>query len=81
MIYSSPIEFEFTLEPGMSDSEIKSLWEKTQLAQSAMDDFLFGRMSEFELTDYLGWANIDVVSTRDTLEDNLTFMGIKFSQQ
>jgi hypothetical protein len=72
----SPLEFEFSLEPGMSDSEIEFLWQKTQQAQSALDAFLAGQFTEAEMTDLLSDSGLDLDQTRETLEDNANYLGL-----
>jgi hypothetical protein len=73
MIFS-PLEFEFSLEPGMSDSEIEQLWLDTQAAQSALDRFLAGELTEAEMTDVLSMADLDIDTTRKTLESNAEYL-------
>lgn len=73
---NSLLEFEFSLEPGMSDSEIESLWTRTQQAQSALDSFLAGEFSEAELTDFLSLCEISLEQTRETLEENAAVLGL-----
>jgi hypothetical protein len=73
---SSPLEFQFTIEPGMSDTEIEQLWRDTQTAQWAMDRFLAGEFTEQEMTDLLSDCEIDLDATRETLESNATYLGL-----
>lgn len=73
-----PLEFGFTIEPGITESEIKALWENTQLAQKGIDRFLAGEISEHELTDYLDVSGVNIEQTRDTLEENLQVLQIPY---
>lgn len=70
------IQFEFSLEPGVSDTELETLWRSTQKAQLAMDRFLAGELSEFEMTDYLDFYDINTGETLETMESNAQFMGL-----
>lgn len=70
------IQFEFSLEPGVSDSDIETLWRNTQEAQLAMDRFLAGELSELELHDYIDYYDIDTGETLDVMEENARFMGL-----
>jgi hypothetical protein len=72
----SPLEFQFTIEPGMSDSEIEKLWLDAQTAQHALDRFLAGEFTEHELTDLLAFCEIDIDETRDTLDQNAGILGL-----
>lgn len=77
MIEANPlIEFNFTIPDGVSDSDLDRLWKGTQEAQLAMDRFLAGQMSEFELHDYLEFYDIDTGETLDVMEENARFMGL-----
>lgn len=70
------IEFNFSLEPGVSGSEIETLWESTKQAQLAMDRFLAGDISELELHDHLEFYDINTGETLETMEDNAQFLGL-----
>lgn len=70
------IQFEFSLEPGVSDSDIETLWRNTQEAQLAMDRFLSGELSELELHDYIDYYDIDTGEVLETMESNARFMGL-----
>ena len=77
MIEANPlIEFNFTLEKGVSESEIETLWEATKQAQIAMDRFLAGDIGELELTDYLEFYDINTGETLEILEENAQYMGL-----
>lgn len=75
-MFSSPLEFEFCIEPGMSDSEIEQMWLNTQQSQMALDKFLAGEFSEQEMTDLLSACDVDLDETRETLESNAQFLGL-----
>lgn len=60
----------------MTDLEIESLWRDAQLAQHAMDKFLAGEFSEFEMTDLLSSLDVDLDATRETLDSNADFLGL-----
>lgn len=72
----SPLDFQFTIEPGITNSEIEHLWETTVQAQQAMDRFLAGEYSEHELTDLLSACEVDLDQTRETLESNANHLGL-----
>ena len=76
MSTNSLIEFNFTLDPGVSDSDIEKLWTETQMAQLAMDKFLSGEMGEYELHDYLTYCCIPIDDTLETMESNAQYMGL-----
>lgn len=71
-----PLTFQFTLEPGMSDSEIERLWLNTQAAQEAVDRFLAGEFSEQEMTDLLSACDVDIEEARETMETNALILGL-----
>ena len=71
-----PLNFTFTLEEGMTESEIQSLWRETQQSQWAMDKFLAGEVTEQEMTDILSSCNVDLLQTQNTLENNLIYLGV-----
>jgi hypothetical protein len=72
----APLEFQFSLEPGMSESEIEKLWLDAQTAQNALDRFLAGEYTEHELTDLLAKCDVDIDETRETLDQNAQFLGL-----
>jgi hypothetical protein len=71
-----PIPLAFTLEPGMSDSEIETLWNQTLAAQEALDAFLAGEFTEAEMTDLLSANDVSPEETAQTLENNLIYLGV-----
>ena len=71
---STVLEFAFTLEPGMSDSDIEKLWNDTIQAQNALDKFLAGEFSEQEMTDLLSLCEVDIEETREQCESNAQFL-------
>lgn len=77
MIEANPlIEFNFSLETGVSESEIETLWEATKQAQLAMDKFLAGEMGELDLHDHLEFYDINTGETLETMEENAKYMGL-----
>lgn len=72
----TPLEFSFSLEPGLSESEIQKLWKDTQQAQQAMNNFLRGNLSEMDLTDVLDICGVDSEETALTLDYNLRQLGL-----
>jgi hypothetical protein len=70
------INLSFSLEPGLSDSEIEKLWQDCQQAQLALDKFLSGEMTEQEMTDVLSYCEIDPDETRETMEHNAGLLGL-----
>lgn len=71
-----PLVFSFNTEPGLTDSEILTLWQNTQNAQAALDRFLAGEFTEQEMTDLLALYEIDCDQTREQLEQNAQFLGL-----
>jgi hypothetical protein len=72
----SPLNFSFTVEHGMSDSDIQKLWDDTIATQDAMDRFLAGEFSEAEMTDVLSFYDVDLDETEAILENNLIILGV-----
>lgn len=70
------INLSFSLEPGLSDSEIEKLWNDCQQSQEALNRFLAGEMSEQEMTDILSCCEVDINQTRETMEQNANFLGL-----
>lgn len=70
------LNFQFDLEPGMSESEIETLYKKAQEAQNALDRFLAGEFSEQEMTDLLSSHEVDLEETRETIEENAQILGL-----
>lgn len=69
------LTFSFSLEHGMSDSEIEKLWKDTQHAQYAVDKFLAGEVSEQEMTDILSFCSVNLDQTRETMDNNARLLG------
>lgn len=73
---NSPLVFSFDTEPGLTDSELESLWHNTRNAQNALDRFLAGEFTEQEMTDLLSLYEVDLDQTRELLDQNAQAMGM-----
>lgn len=70
------LNFQFSLEPGMGDSEIETLYQNAKEAQMALDRFLAGEFSEQEMTDLLSMCEVDLDETREIMDSNAQALGL-----
>jgi len=71
--------FEFKITPSLevTEAEMLSLWNQAIAAQKAMDQFLAGEISGWDLTDHFDILEIDPRPVEQTLESNITFLGLE----
>lgn len=72
----SLFEFQFTPSIEATEAELQSLWDRTVLAQKAMDSFLAGEITGWELTDHFDIYEIDSQQAEQALEENLIILGV-----
>lgn len=76
MSIKDPLEFQFTLDPEMSESDIEQLWINTQKCQNQFNDFLSGNCSVDDFCDVLRQFEIDPDEQDLIYENNLKILGI-----